>query len=277
MRLGRLLYQYTCATAGERLYLHLRTEFIDSDAWQDVRESLSATGRSLEFIDLFQQIAAVNLAGRLVVAGNSFADRHPVGDLQFQQVFTDFVRETIGESGERANRVYRLAEQAVIAARRGPTTGQLNRFERWAERNHPLCYMCRAELDFTRQDPRATYTCEHVWPRMYGGDSTEENFLPACADCNSRIKSDLAGWAQVNVQALILGVSPSAGSLRAVNNVYNFALHYRVAQRYAAANRRTLKQAFLEIGPWTDIRVLTQHDTADFFNLGNHDPQVQIE
>jgi hypothetical protein len=34
-----------------------------------------------------------------------------------------------------------------------------------------------------------------------------------------------------------------------------------------------MKQAFLEIGPWTDVRMLDTDDVADFFNLENHDLQ----
>ncbi len=276
MRLKRLLYRYDGVTAGEKLYLHLRSEFIDTQAWEEARETLKATGRALELIDLFQQIAAVNLTGRLVVAGSSFADRNPVSDPLFQQAYEDFIQDTIGQRGERVNRVYRLAEQAVVVARRPASDGLLNRFERWAQRQHPHCYMCQAALDFTRTHQRFTYTCEHVWPRMYGGDSIEDNFLPCCADCNSRIKRDFASWSQVNVQALVLGVGPKANNLREIDNIYKFAMHYRAAQTYAALHNKTLKTAFMEIGPWTDVRIVTQHDAGDFFNLENHDEQVPL-
>ena len=277
VRLKRLKYQYKCVTAGEKLYLYLRSEFIDSEGWEEVGVALEPTGRSLELVDLFQQIAAVNLTGRLVVAGSSFADRDPVSDPLFRQAFEDFAKDTLGESGERFDRVYRLAEQAVVVARRPPTQAQLDRFERWAQRNHPHCYMCAAELDFTRARPQFTYTCEHVWPRMYGGDSIDDNFLPCCADCNSRVKRDLATWSQVNVQSLILGVGLKPEKLQKIDNVYNFAMHHRVAQRYAAVHNRTLKRAFIEVGPWTDVRVLIQHDACDFFNLGNHDRELVLD
>lgn len=223
MRLKRLLYRYDGVTAGEKLYLYLRSEFIDdTEAWAEPRETLEATGRALELVDLFQQIAAVNLTGRFVVAGSSFADRNAVSDPLFQQAFQEFIEDTIGTTGERVDRVYRLAEQAVIAARRPASDGLLNRFEKWALRHHPHSYICRAALDFTRAHPHFTYTCEHVWPRMYGGDSVEDNFLPCCQDCNSRIKRDFASWSLINVQALILGVAPRPDNLREIDNVYKF-------------------------------------------------------
>lgn len=277
MRLKKLRYHYNCVTAGEKLCLYLRSEFIDSRAWEGVGLALEATGRSLELVDLFQQIAAVNLTGRLVVAGNSFADRDPISDPLFRQAYEDFIQDTIGESGERFDRVYRLSEQAVVAARRPPTQALRDKFERWARRNHPRCYMCNCELDFSGVHPYFKCTCEHVWPQMYGGDSIEDNFLPCCADCNSRVKDHLATWSQVNVQSLILGVGHAPEKLQKINNVYNFAMHHRIAQRYAAVHNKTLKDAFVEVGPWEDIRALIQHDACDFFNLGNHDPLLVLD
>jgi hypothetical protein len=34
--------------------------------------------------------------------------------------------------------------------------------------------------------------------------------------------------------------------------------------------------AFIEIGPWTEVRIVTQHDAGDFFNLENHDQGVGL-
>jgi hypothetical protein len=277
MRLKRIRYRYKCVTAGEKLYVHLRSEFIESHAWLDVQDVLQATGRALELVDFFQQIAALNLAGRIVVAGRSFAERTPLDDPLFRQELKEYIGDTIGESSDRIERVYRLAEAAVLAASDKSKPGQLSRFERWAKKSHTHCYMCNASLDFSRTHKFFSYTCEHVWPRMYGGDSIEDNFLPSCADCNSRIKRDLASWSQVNVQALILGVNPSAKSLQSIDNTYNFAMHYRIAQRYAAIHNQTLKEAFMAVGPWTDVRVLSLNDSADFFNLANHDPELSID
>lgn len=277
MRLKSLRYHYNCVTAGEKLYLYLRSEYIDSQAWEAVGLALEPTGRSLELVDLFQQVAAINLTGRLVVAGSSFADRDPVNDPLFRQAFEDFIKDTIGESGERFDRVYRLSEQAVVAARRSATPAQEDKFEKWARRNHTHCYMCNCDLDFSRSHPFFGYTCDHVWPRMYGGDSVDENFLPCCAHCNSRVKRELATWSQVNVQSLILGVGVTTEKLQKIENVYNFALHHRIVQRYAAVHNRTLKKAFIEVGPWEDVRALLQHDACDFFNLGNHDSQLILD
>jgi hypothetical protein len=75
------------------------------------------------------------------------------------------------------------------------------------------------------------------------------------------------------VQSLQLGLSPTEQRLREIEGSYKFSLHYRAAQRVAIEKRITMKQAFLEIGPWTDVRMLDTDDVADFFNLENHDLQ----
>jgi hypothetical protein len=276
MRIKEIFHRYPCATAGERLYIFIRSELISARAWFDLQDVLEFTGRHTELVDLFQQVAAVHLTGRLVVAGASFAEIHDMSDLQFRQNYTEFIRDTTGETGERSGKLYRLAEAAVRACRRAPSHGQLRNFEAWAQRRHPRCFMCDVALDFAVQGTRASFTCEHIWPRMYGGDSIEENFLPSCYDCNCRIKKDLASWAAVGVQSLILGIRPSARSLESIDNVYNFALHYRAAQRYASKNNASLKEAFLQVGPWTSVRVWRPDDVADFFNLANHDPDLDL-
>ena len=277
MRFREILHSYPCKTAGETLYLYIRSELVGTHTWLDLEQTLQVTGRWIELVDLFQQVAAVHLAGRLVVAGASFAEAHSMSDPQFRQRYAEFIKDTTGESGERYERLYRLAEAATRASRQQVSHGQLKSFAAWARRNHAHCFMCNVDLDFRTRDDRASFTCEHIWPRMYGGDSILENFLPSCYDCNCRVKRDFATWAGVGVQSLILGIRPSARSLEAVDNVYNYALHCRAAQRCASQYKLSLKEAFLRVGPWTpQIRVLRFDDTADFFNLANHDSELAL-
>ena len=49
--------------------------------------------------------------------------------------------------------------------------------------------MCGSSLDFVNDNDNA-FTCEHIWPRSYGGDSIEENLLPSCKSCNSNKKKN---------------------------------------------------------------------------------------
>ncbi len=163
MRFREILHRYPCETAGERLYVYIRSELVGSHTWSDLQEALEMTGRHTELVDLFQQIAAVHLTGRIVVAGTSLADVHGMSDPQFSRNYSEFIKDTTGESGERSAKLYRLAESAVRSARRGPSHGQLRSFEAWARRRHPRCFMCDVTLDFSVQGDRASFsTCSKI-------------------------------------------------------------------------------------------------------------------
>jgi hypothetical protein len=41
-------------------------------------------------------------------------------------------------------------------------------------------------------------------------------------------------------------------------------------------HNNALKKAFVELGPWTDVRIVAPHDAADFFNLENHDQGLEF-
>jgi hypothetical protein len=144
------------------------------------------------------------------------------------------------------------------------------RLRAWAMKSHPRCYICGTYLDFTVPQQQNSYTLEHIWPRAYGGNSIEENLLPACDSCNSRKKRHFATWVMPAVQSLLLGIAPGEQRLSEIEGSYKFSLHYRAAQKLAAAERLSMKQAFLRIGPWTDVRIRDADDVADFFNLENH-------
>jgi hypothetical protein len=173
--------------------------------------------------------------------------------------------------------LYSFAVRAVRASQEPASRGVLNKLKSIAERNESPCYICGVALDYTTTKERNSYTCEHVWPQNYGGDSIPENFLPACGDCNWKFKKDFATWTMLSVQALIRGLDPSEAGLGSVESHYRIALHYRAAQSYAVRHRMTLREAFLAAGPWHDVRVLDRGDTADFFNLANHDPALEID
>ena len=60
------------------------------------------------------------------------------------------------------------------SARRSPTKTQR---ESIRKKTGGLCHICGGRLG-----PR--WTADHVKPVASGGDSTEDNFLPACGTCN---------------------------------------------------------------------------------------------
>jgi hypothetical protein len=203
-----------------------------------------------------------------VKAGTTFGDLG-VDDPQFKIQFKAYLREIVGISPTILDSAYRFSERAVVAAK-GSFTGAIQRRMReWAELRHPHCYMCGRLLDFGTRNCELSYTCEHVWPRSYGGNSDIDNLLPACLDCNNDLKSDFTTWVMPPIHTFVLGINPSEENLERVPRQYKFALHYRAAQRLSFTKRQSLKQSFLQLGPWKQISICQIDDVVDFFNLQN--------
>jgi hypothetical protein len=257
-------------TAGERLCNFLNHRLLAGGAWNDLELLLNTTGRSKQLVAFFRQVAAVTLTGRIVAAGISISDISSIDDVAFQKLFTEHLRDTVGIPHRFLNEFYRFSYRAVEAATRPIPVSVQKKIRSWAMVRHQWCYMCGKSLDFNQNDPVRGYTLEHIWPRSYGGDSIEENFLPACQSCNSRKKSNFATWAMPAIQSLLYGIAPEEQRLEEIHGSFKFSLHYRAAQERAMQKRSTLKDAFLEIGPWTSTRFVDADDVSDFFNLENH-------
>jgi hypothetical protein len=259
-------------TSGERLCNFLNHRLLAGGAWNDLELLLNATGRSSQLVVFFRQVAAVTLTGRIVAAGVSISGADSIYDVAFQNLFREHLRDTVGIPGRFLNEVYRFSYRAVEAATL-PIPGSVQKKIRsWAMVSHQLCYMCGQSLDFNQNDPIRGYTLDHIWPRSYGGDSIEENFLPACQSCNTGKKSNFATWAMPAVQSLLYGIAPEEQRLEEIQGSFKFSMHYRAAQQLAIQKRWALKDAFLEIGPWTSTRLIDADDVSDFFNLENHKP-----
>jgi hypothetical protein len=262
------------STQGERLCNFLLQKVLQDAPWTRLELALAATGRDAELVELFREITAVHLTGRLVVGGVSVAEQAGIDSPVYNDMLSQLLREAAPVRYELEDELLRYADRAVRAARRGPSDRELRAQRDRAIRTHPYCYMCGVALDFEDDESVHRYTLEHLWPRMYGGDSDDENFLPACHSCNNGKKSDFATWAMTSVQALIYPIEPNdeqlGRQLSTVKGNYRFALHYRKAQNIASAKKTSLKRAFLHLGPWTELRVQDRSLVADFFNLENH-------
>jgi hypothetical protein len=257
-------------TSGEQLCNFVNRRLLAGGAWNDLELQLSATGRSMQLVEFFRQVAAVTLTGRIVAAGVSINETNSINDVMFQKLLREYLRDTVGIPGRFMNEIYRFSHRAIEAAILSIPNAVQKKIRSWAEVHHTCCYMCGQALDFNQKDNVRSYTLEHIWPRSYGGDSIEENFLPACKSCNGEKKSNFATWTMPAIQSLLFGLKPQEESLAKVPGALKFSLHYRAAQELAIQKRSTLKDAFLNIGPWTNIRLIDTDDVADFFNLENH-------
>jgi len=270
---------YELTTDGERLAYVLDRDLLSSVPWQRIALPLMVTGRGEELTGFFREIATINLTCRIVRAGTSLLKetnergaRIPA-DPTFEGDYRRFLREQLLIPPTLVERVLRMALRAVQASREEINETTRRRLTRQAQRTHDYCYMCRQPLDFTGGDVNRKLELEHVWPQCYGGNSVDDNLLPACGSCN-RKKAGFATWAMVGVQSLILGFEPSENEYTAVTGPQRFALHYFTARRLLAHNpQMNLKQAFERLQPWRhEMRVRDASDIGDFFNIENHEP-----
>lgn len=67
-------------------------------------------------------------------------------------------------------------------------------------REAPHCYLCGVLLVVTAKNSRTQFTIEHLWPQSFGGETVEENLLPACKDCNQK-RMHMLTWASGPVQS----------------------------------------------------------------------------
>lgn len=285
--------KYELVTAGERLAYLISTKLLAHVPWGKLSPALLATGRSEQLIEFFEELTVINLTCRIVATGTSLLKaregrkaRLP-SDPGFVADYRGYLRENLHISREHIELIYRQADRALAAVSNDLTASEGSRLRRHAQVHHRHCYMCGVDLNFGEherapidEDPihrvdrerrnAHRYTCEHIWPQSYGGDSVEGNFLPSCDSCNTSKKMGFATWAMAGVQALIFGLAPSANELARVEGPYRFAMHYYAARRLAQKKNTTLKNAFLGLKPWADVRVGDPGDSGDFFNLETH-------
>lgn len=278
--MARLKYQFV--TDGERLAHALDNDLLTQIPWERLSTALLVTGRGNQLAEFFQEITVVNLACRIVRAGNSLLRERDgrlarsTQDPTFLREYREFLRERLLVPHNKVDHLLRMAVRAVDASNESISEARRGKLKRQAHRTHRECYMCGTELDFDEEDVHRRFELDHIWPQSFGGNSHDDNLLPVCGGCN-RKKGNYATWGMVAIQSLILGFSPSANERRAVSGVHRFALHYLAARRLLVLHPdRTLKWAFTRLGPWADIRPTDSSDLGDFFNLENHDPLPQL-
>ena len=263
---------------GEQLCALLYNGAIDPDFWSRFESKhLIATGRPTEFRVFFQESIALNLTRRLILAGESAKQYYD----PMESGFLDCILPAINRWGlqmlNQNGRLARLVKDSVIASNHGINKTLRIRMNEWSKKHHPTCYMCGVRLNHHLRCESPKYddiTLDHIWPQAYGGDSIENNLLPACRTCNSDKKQDYPTWAGCDIHTLIIGDRPSGDALRSVGGRFRFALHNRAARILANRQRISLRTSYLRLGSWTtEPWILDEEEIGDFFNLENYQPE----
>jgi hypothetical protein len=260
-----------CVTAGERLYFLIRDEVIHSIGernarWPQAQAYFDALDGGSTFTAYIKGTVAVRATRQLLRYWKS--KRDDVGDeTQYVKTISKFVREEMFPSidVDLCRRLARNVEDASQAS------------DRAVKRSHRRavlgtgkcrCFLCGALLDVGVPKGSAEYpTLEHLWPASMGGDTIEENLLPACSECQ-RVTKDTLSWEWYNIHNLVLPAEPSQDALDAVDKRTRYARHYFEAMTSAETERLTLKQAFVRLGPMTSPPTYVRTDKpVTFFEL----------
>ena len=240
-------------TAGERLYFLIRDEVLDKIGdgairWHNLGPLFEDLSGGLHFQMYIKGAAAIHATRRAL---RFWEDERPMVPEESQHVrkVAGFIRRdlfpSIGEDSSR--RMARAIVEAERASNR-PISPSCRAAVLKEVKRHP-CYLCGHQLDpKAPEGSRDFLTLEHLWPTSMGGDSIEDNLLPACHMCQHH-SQDALSWEWPNIHNLVLPSSPSDRALESVSRRLRYARHYLEALTATDDQHVSLKQAFLRLGP----------------------------
>lgn len=240
-------------TQGERLFLLLRDELLEASGhghirWSNLGSLFDQVGGRPEFGDYLRGAAAIHVMRRLL---RFWEAERPITSQESQYVkkVASYIRDEV-LSGLGDEYTFRLA-RAVISAEKScnQNISPSVRSRVVGGRHNIHCYLCSAELrPSATQGQPGFLTLEHLWPQSVGGDSIEENLLPACARCQN-ITKDTLSWEWFSIHNVVLPANPSKSAIASVTRKGHFARHFLEAMRVANENHLSLKEAFIAVGP----------------------------
>ena len=240
-------------TQGERLFLLLRDNLLEASGhghirWSNLSSLFDQVGGRPEFGSYLRGAAAIHVMRRLLRFWE--AERPITGqESQYVRKLASYIRDevltSLGE--ENASRLAR----SVIAAEKScnQSISRSVRSRVIDRRNTVHCYLCSAALSPQAPEGQPGFlTLEHLWPQSVGGDSIEENLLPACVRCQDTTK-DTMSWEWFSIHNVVLPANPSNRAIASVTRKGHFARHVLEVMRLASVKSLTLKEAYTAVGP----------------------------
>lgn len=266
------MHRYRASSAGERLCQHVHECLHDDEkVWRHLENTMRPVADSKCLSSYFKFHASVFLTCKLITAGKSVTSNDAVSSSTLAIILDRYPLGNLNAG----NRLLRFLTDAVSQSDRPVSPGTSNEMRAFARTNHSFCYICGVRLDFNDDKCRSFFTLDHLWPSCYGGNSTPGNLLPACSDCNTK-KANFAAWVSTDVHSLFLGINPDQHHLEQMRFSHRYSLFNRAAFSLAIHRERTLKEAYLELGPWVDARVEDTELATDMFNIVSHQQLVDF-
>ncbi|WP_420566410.1 HNH endonuclease [Thalassobaculum sp.] len=267
---------WVATTAGERLLFKLIQHHQEWKVLDDILKNADLRlGRRFEGLSSFFVGASIlHLQQRLLRLAqdirNQVDDRWEQGEMLRAKIHDVIQLTSIEYRGDFSALVEEVLAGAEQMHKEPPST-----LSRLVRRNHKEeCYSCGRIFGAIYKDAPApnglSATVDHIWPRALGGDTIEENLLPACPSCNSA-KGHIAAWQMAWIQPVVFSDADEVNGLDSLRREVKIALHVRAAMAYAHANGSTLQDAFVAIGPREPPVRIDADQGYDFFNLRTHD------
>lgn len=272
MKLKSSNREHRLVTQGEALFSLIRKSLFRSYGQIENHPWLEKWSLVNEWSDFIEQATCLFILGRLLRVARHKDLQHSDKKLSERELFS-FVNNEFEIDRTELREWVRLTVLAAEVSSKDCSPAIAKSIRNWASTSHQSCYLCDINLDFTvGSQADNAYTLEHVWPRSYGGDSSEqENLLPACKQCNSARKKDLALWSATAVHSVNLKVLASDNARDKIEGPIKYSIHQRHLLKFAVENRVTLKAAALKVGPWRQIPdLIDRDDSGHFFNLRNY-------
>jgi HNH endonuclease len=258
-------------TTGEDLFFLVKNHVLPSlgpsrSAWVALRDVFDNVSGSTGFDAFVRGAVAVHAVRRLIRLWQHETEQPVAEHLRVRRAAALATTEVFpGLDQGLATRLARLVIAAVNACHRPVSSGI--RKGLLAISSIHSCYLCGFALDAKADDAdNAFLTLEHLWPTSLGGDSVEDNLLPACRRCQEA-KGDAVSWEWLNVHNLVLPPGASDAALKAVPWSVRIARHYMHVIGACERDKMHLKQAFLCIGPIAGLAYRGGAAPVTFFDL----------
>lgn len=266
------MFGFHPSTQGEFLFQHIAKQFIPSEAKSQVYQlsHLQIGNRQDDLAEYYIGVYCFNLMARLIKKAVHLIEDYSLNQEQQQPKMKRYLQTQMEiaidrQNKEAINKLISLSLSAALSTRKqvNPSTKLLV-----TPKYKPIyCYICDRKLELLTEDITTQVQYEHIWPRNFGGDSTAENLLPACALCNHAKGSTLL-WQDAHVHSFVLSPSPTAEDLnKGIQYKMKIAMHRRNIFRRACDDQITLKEAALKVGAMgKSIKHKHPDDAVDFFN-----------
>ncbi len=250
-------------TNGQYLARYLLDHHLDGrgQQWNSLGSALLVSNRSDDWVEAFQEMVSLQLARRLILAGDKLIERHdlPAAEKEIKQVIIDTMMVHYTLAGD----VYERLLPAIHSARQRISNSVRQSVTALARREMPYCYLCGTPMAFIG-DGHDAFTLDHVWPRAYGGNSVFDNLLGACRSCNEA-KASEPSWAMYPIQSYVAGFEVQ--DLEDMPKVMRFAVQARAAKQLAQREGHSLRDAYLRLGRPSHPAVVSGATAVDLFNL----------